>query len=151
MLLSFLYKSLKYSSVSFLFLSLPLRRSLLPFRRSLPPLCGLLLPLHSCLPCENLQDAGCSHPVPNFWLKIGEHPASFRVANIVCLKEISNEWCIPSKQQRCNIFQVYAGFRDCQGMRVKNTVGKFVGKGIYNADNIIRVGRCFKPFAFSVL
>ena len=106
------YKSWKYSSVSFLFLFL--FDFLFFLLVVLSPLRRLLLPLYSCLPCHNLQDA--VHPVPNFHLKIGEHPASCSIA------KISNEWCIPSKQQRCHIFHVYAGFRDSQGRGVKETI-----------------------------
>ena len=74
-----------------------------------PSLGSIFLPLHSCLPCHYLQDA--VHPVPNFHLRapLPPHPASCSIA------KLSNEWCIPSKQQRRHNFHVYTGFRDSQG------------------------------------
>ena len=52
------------------------------FCRSFPILHRLLFPsVHSCLPCDNLQDAAC--PVPNVRFKIGQHPASCCITKIV--------------------------------------------------------------------
>ena len=42
-------------------------------------------------------------------------------------------------------------FRDCQGGRMKKTMGRLFCKGIRNVDMIHASVVVFKPFAFSVL
>ena len=74
------------------------------------------------------------HPVSYFWFKVGNQPASCRVAEVVWLQEVSDECYIPCKQQCCHIFNVYARFQDCHGGRIKKTIGKLSCKEICNTD-----------------